>query len=226
MDLPATIDFGATLARLERLSRDHLLLYRLGVGRLLLDDLFDGDAAAYLDRDRTKPQRFEAFLRQHGPELVELGLGEATLRQCIVCRIVADGLPEGVLERLRLKHLAALAQVADGATRNVLALASAENGWSSAQLRDAVLAARAGRWIDGQPGVAGLQPPSPAPAPAPKAQLGRVVTRFERTVTDFDDVAAQWATVTRKPTRAERARMAAALEALEARVAAMRVALG
>ena len=217
MDLPAPIDFGETLTRLERLARDHFTLFRLGVGRLLLDDLFDGDGSAYLERDRTKPHRFDAFLRQHGAELAELGLGETTLRQCIVCRIVADGLPESVLERLRLRHLSVLAQVPDGATRSVLALASVENGWTSAQLRDAALAARAGRWIDGAPEIPGLQPPTPEPDAAQPAQLGRVVTRFERSATDFDDLAAQLSTATRKPTGLEKARMKAALAAIVAR---------
>ena len=221
MDLPDRIDFGPTLARLERVARDHFTLFRLGVGRLLLDDLFDGDGAAYFDRDRTKPHRFDAFLRQHGAELAELGLGETTLRKCIVCRIVADGLPESVLERLRIKHLTVLAQVPDGATRSVLALASVENGWTSAQLRDAALAARAGRWIDGAPEVPGLQPPTPKPAPAPPAHLGRVVTRYERSATGLGDLAAQWSTVTRKPTGDEKARMQAALAEIVARAQRM-----
>ena len=225
MDLPAPIDFGPTLARLERLARDHFTLFRLGVGRLLLDDLFDGDGAAYLQRGAGKLQRFDAFLRQHGAQLAELGLGETTLRQCIVCRIVADGLPESVLERLRLRHLSVLAQVSDGATRSVLALASVENGWTSAQLRDAALAARAGRWIDGVPELPGLQPPQPEPVAAPPAHLGRVVTRFERSRTDFDDLVTQLSTATRRPSGAEKARMQAALAAIVAQAQAALAAL-
>ena len=208
MDLPEPIDFDATLARLERLARDHFTLFRLGVGQLVLDDLFDGDGDAYLQRGSGKPHRFDAFLRQHGAELAELGLGETTLRQCIVCRIVADGLPESVLEGLRLRHL------------------SVANGWTSAQLRDAALAARAGRWIDGAPEIPGLQPPTPQIAAAPPAHLGRVVTRYERSATDLDDLAAQWSTTTRKPTGAEKERMQAALAAIVARAQAALATLG
>lgn len=214
MELVETIDFAPTLARIERLAREHVTSFRLAVGRLLLDDLFDGDGEAYLRRGAGKPHRFDAFLRQHGGELAELGLGETTLRQCIVCRIVADGLPEEVTERLRLRHLSVLAQVPDGATRSVLALASVENGWTSAQLRDAALAARAGKWIDGDPEIPGLQPPAPGPTIQPPAQLGRVVTQFERSLADLDDLVARLATVTRKPSSAERARMQAALVAI------------
>ncbi len=225
MDLPAPIDFGPTLARLERVARDHFTLFRLGVGRLLLDDLFDGDGAAYLQRGAGKLRRFDAFLRQHGAELAEIGLGETTLRKCIVCRIVADGLPEPVLERLRIKHLTVLAQVPDGATRSVLALASVENGWTSAQLRDATLAVRAGQWIDGAPEIPGLKPPQPEPAPAPPAHLGRVVTRIERSRTNLDDLVVQLSTATRKPTGAEKARMQEALAAIVERAQAAMAAL-
>ncbi len=225
MDLPAT-DFRDTLARIERLARDHHLLYRLGVGRLLLVDLFDGDAEAYLSRSRTKAARFAAFVAAHGRALGELGLSEITLRQCIVLRIVADGLPDELVEQLRIRHLVELAKVGDAATRNVLALASVQNGWTTGQLRDAVVAVRTGRWIDGKPEVPGLQPPEPTPEPPKKVHLGRVVTQWERTAADIDGLVVQWSGATRKPTGLEHQRMMAVVAALEAKVAAMKGALG
>ena len=228
MDLPTApyTDFRDTLERLERLARDHHLLYRLGIGRLLLTDFYDGDAAAYLSRSRSKPGRFAGFLVAHAAEIGDLGLSEITLRQCIVLSIVADGLPNALVEQLRIRHLVELAKVDDAATRNVLALASVQDRWTSGQLRDAVLAARAGRWIDGQPDVPGLQPPAPEPEPTGKVQLGRVVTKFERAAADLADLVTQWAGVTRRPSGAERERLSAAIGALESKAAAMRAALG
>lgn len=226
MDLPDTTDFRETLARIERLARDHNLLFRLGVGGLLMTDFFDGDPEAYLSRSRHKSTRFTAFLEAHRADLEELGLSEGALRQCIVLRIVADGLPDALVEQLRVRHLVELAKVGDAATRNVLALASVQNGWTTGQLRDAVVAARTGRWIDGKPDVPGLQPPEPEPEPAKKVHLGRVVTKWERAAADIDDLVTLWSGATRKPSGLEHERMTAVVAALEAKVAAMKASLG
>ena len=226
MDLPALPDdFAATLARLDRLSREHELMFRLGVGGLILEDFFAGSPDAYSSHDGTKPLRFSAFLAQCRAQLEELGLSEAVLRRCVVARIVVDSLPAGVADRLRVGHLTELAKVPDASTRAVLALASAENGWTTLQLRDAALAARAGRWIDGKPDVPGLQPPEPEPEPARKPQLGRVVTRYERAAADIKGLRQEWAGTTRKPTGAERARMLSLIAEVEAEMADMRKTL-
>ncbi len=226
MDLPALPDeFAATLARLDRLSRDHEVMFRLGVGGLILEDFFGGSPEAYSSHDGTKPLSFQAFLTQCRAQLEELGLSEAVLRRCVVARIVVDGLPPGVADRLRISHLTELAKVPDASTRAVLALASAENGWTKLQLRDAALAARAGQWIDGKPDVPGLQPPEPEPEPARKPQLGRVVTRYERAGADIKRLRREWADTTRKPTGAEMARMLTLIGEVEADMADLRKTL-
>lgn len=230
MDLvstPATAavpaEFAPVLDHLERLSRDHNLFFRLEVGRAMLDAFFASEPAAYLSRDPTKPSKFTEFARTCRVRLDDLGLGEAVLRRCIVTRVVYDGLPRELAGQLRFTHLVELAKVTDGATRSLLATASVDNAWSADQLRDAVLAARAGRWIDGQPDVPGLQPPPAPPDTRRPPQLGRVVTQFERTVADVDALAASWEQVaTKKISRAQRKRLEDAVAALEARVAGLR----
>lgn len=220
-------EFVAVLDHLERLTRDHQLYFRLQVGGLMLDSFFGGDAAAYLSRDPTKASKYADFVRACRDRLDDLGLGDAVLRRCVVTRIVYDSLPADLAPRLRFTHLAELAKVEDRATRSLLATASVDNGWSADQLRDAVLAARAGRWIDGQPDVPGIQPPAAAEEPARTPQLGRVVTKFERTVADLDTLAAEWEQVsTKKLSGAQRKRLEEAVAALEARVAGLRRGLG
>ena len=189
---------------------------------MILDDFFDGSAEAYRSHDGTRPARFRLFLAARREQLEEIGLGEATLRRCVLARIVVDSLPRSLTERLRVGHLTELAKVPDPATRAVLALASAENGWTATQLRDAALAARAGRWIDGDPDTSGIQPPAPETEDVRKPQLGRVVSRFERTAAELDALAGQWGGLERRPTPSERQRMEAVMRALEARVASMR----
>ena len=228
MDLAAVlaVDFEATLASLDRLSREHQLLFQLEVGRAILADFFGGDPALYLSRDPTKPSRFTEFVTSCAPQLTDLGLAEGGLRRCVIMRIVYESLPQEITGNLRFGHYVELGKVTDTATRRLLASASVDNGWSAAQLRDAVLAARAGRWIDGQPDIPGIQPPIPQPEPTSAPQLGRVVTRFERAASDFDALVGEWAAVAaKKTTTAQRKRMAAALGALEARVSTLRKSL-
>ncbi|HNC96660.1 MAG TPA: hypothetical protein PKW90_11080 [Myxococcota bacterium] len=211
-------DHQATLDRLQQLSRNHLLFFRLEVGRLLLQDYFGGDIQAYYSHDPKKPSSFTEFVESCRDQLNEIGLGEQVLRQCVAARIAVAGLPEGTVERLLFSHVVELARVDDGPTRSLLAQATLENQWSSRQLRDAVLSIRAGKWIDAAP-AEGLQPAAPEEEEK-SPQLGRVVTRYERSVEALDQLAGQWQQVRgKKLSSGQKARLQEVLNRIRRRVA-------
>ena len=215
-------DYGATLTRLTTLSRNHVLFFRLEVGRLLLEDFFGGDIAAYQNPSANKPGgTFRGFVEACGDQLREIGLGEQVLRQCILAHVAVRSLPPGTVERLLFSHIVELARVDDGATRSVLAQAAVENQWSSRQLRDAAHAARAGQWIDSDP-APGLQPATPPVEEGKQPQLGRVVSRFERSAEDLDVLTSQWNQVAGKKLSAvQKTRMKEAVSRLKARIVAI-----
>jgi hypothetical protein len=195
MLLPAPtekIDFPALLQRLETLSRAHLLFYRLEVGRLILEEIFDGEPEAYLSRDNRKATRFTQFLAEQGEALRELGLGEQVLRQCVTTRIAAASLPPALLERLLFSHLVELSRMADHEKRRFLATLTIEQGWTSRQLRGAVQATAAGLPLDIIPEQPGIQPPQPEPEQRRPLPAGRVITRFEKAADDFEDLGTHW----------------------------------
>ncbi len=112
----------------------------------------------------------------------------------------------------------------DGSTRELLARAAVDNGWSGSALANAVLAVRAGRWPDGdleKPGLQAVHAPPEVPSKLPQA--GRVVNRIERTAKDFDAVIGEWERVpTEKLTDLQRARVRDVVGQLEARVAVLK----
>lgn len=212
--------FEDTLDDLERLSRQHLLAFRIGAGRVLLRDCFDGDAHAYLDRNPHKAARFSLFVNKHAEDLARFGLSAYTAREAIVCCIVFDTLPETVREALFYSQILALSRLHDRGRRAELAHAAVSFDWGVRELRDAVAAARAGLPLDGDPERPGLQPPAAPPPPAPQA--GRLVTRAEKWTRDLDAWAAQWQTVDpRKVRGAQRARLVEAIAVARARLDAM-----
>ena len=217
-------DFRPTLERLAQLSRNHLLYFRLEVGRLMLEEFFHSDADAYRSHSPDKDHRFSDFLAVHRQDIRELGLGESVLRQCIVAHIAVATLPPGTVEKLLFTHVVELARVEDTATRKLLAEATTENQWSSRQLRDAVSSAAAGRWIDAQPELPGLQPAAPPETPEKQIQLGRVVTRFEKAAEDLDDLGLQLSG--RTVSGLQKRRVREALERLKAKIAELEKGLG
>ena len=218
-------DYHPTLERLSALSRNHLLFFRLQVGRLLLEDFFEDDPAVYHSQDSQKKLSFVHFLASCGDYLADIGLGPQVLRQCIQAQIAVGSLPPGTVERLLFSHVVELARVDDEATRSVLAQAAVENRWSSRQLHDAVLSAKAGQWIDGDP-AAGLQPAAPEEAEK-TPQLGRVVTRFERSAEDMEALAQQWRRLAGKKLSAgQRSRLRQAVDRLKAHLSELDSALG
>ena len=198
-----TEDFTPTLQGLLQLTQQHLLSFRIQVGALLLRDLFGGDPAAYRDRDPHKPQRFAAFLRQHGDQLSDWGLGEGVLRQSITIAIATEGLPTELIARLNLSQMVALARVEDADSRGSLALAAARNGWSARDVAAAAQAIREGKWIDGDPNIPGTQVPVLVEPEAVEAKLpaGRVVARVEKAADALAELRGMWSGLSVEETR-------------------------
>ncbi len=203
-------DFRSTLARLESLSRNHMIFFRMEVGRLLLEDFFGGDIAAYQSRDPKKAQSFRTFIEQCGPQLSELGLSEFNLRQCVTAHVAVSALPPGTVEKLLFSHVLELARVPDADTRGILALEAVEKHWTSRELRaatDAVLGTEA------------------APEPAPP-QLGRVVSNFEKAVGTIDGLSEQWTQLAgHKLSGRQKQRMLSSLVQLKAKIATIEAQL-
>jgi hypothetical protein len=226
-----TAAFDQLIARLHALSHNHLLYFRIEVGRAVLEELYDGDVAALRDNSPNKPRSLRDFARVHAGRLADLGLNELLLRKSIDAHLVVAHLPEEVVRKLVFTHVVQLAQIDDTATRLVLARAAAENGWSGAELQDAMARISAGLWIDADPATPGLQPTAPgvAPPPEPEKKLppGRVVSRVEKGAAAFAATTAQWDDLPVEAlTAAQRARVERALDEAEARISAMRRRLG
>jgi hypothetical protein len=214
-----TETFSEILDELRRLSRDHMLFYRLEVGRLLLDRFFDGSAAEYRDHSPHKDSRFTTFATTCADNLRVFGLGERTLRDCILARIVFDTLPAPVRDALGFSHVVELTRVSDPTLRARLAHAIVDQGWTVQALQQAIEAAKNGDWYDTDPATPGTQPPPP---PAPTVKLlppGRLLARAQKWVAETDAWSAQWTAVAPdKLTRAQRTQAVEAVQAAKARL--------
>lgn len=231
IEFPA--QYADTLHKLDKLSRNHLLFFRLEVGKLLLDEFFDGDTAAYVSRDPKKPQKFTEFVASCAEHLADIGLSDTVARQCIVAHLVVKSLPPLTVEKLTFTQVLELTKVEDSDTRELLAHAAVKHHWATKELKGAVEAARAGKWIDGDLKTPGLQPPPPKPPEPPQysaahpPQAGRVVARIERLVADFDDVGAEFLLVAdEKLSEMQRERVRAAVVGLEAKLAVVKGKVG
>ncbi len=229
--IPAPIDteivnFQALLGVLGQLSRNHLLYFRVEVGRAVAGALFGGDLVAFHDPAWNKAGSLRRFATEHREALADLGLSEALLRQCVRAYFVTQDLPPGTLERLLFSHLNLLSQLEDAASRRLLAQAAVDNGWTGQILREAIQAVQSGRWIDGDPIMPGLQPLPPEPETRP-LQPGRLVTRFERASEDLDGLISSWTQVPAdKRTAQQVARVRSAVEAWKVKIAQLEAELG
>jgi hypothetical protein len=221
------------LADLAKLSRNHLLYFRIEVGRRLSQSFYNDDREAYRAGQRQREGAFREFVVAKGPELADLGLSEQLLRQSLRAFFVVKDLPRALVAQLVYSHVVQLSTVEDDNTRALLAKATVDNQWTGRALHNAIAAVRRGRWPDADPDQPGLQAEElevPAPdddEPERPPQPGRVVTRFERTATDLADLMGQWKAVpVEKLTKAQAARVRSALKALELQVAEMRARLG
>lgn len=203
-------DFHTTLHRLETLSRNHILFFRLEVGRLMLQDFFGGQVETYHSRDPKKMQSFRAFVVQCGPQLGEMGFSEVGLRRCILAHIAVAGLPAGTVERLLFAHVLELSRIPDPDTRGILALETVEKNWTSRELRAATDAAL---------GLDATPPPSPP-------QMGRVLSNFEKAVGTIDGLSEQWTQLAGHTLSGrQKQRMFRSLEQLKAKIAVIEAQL-
>lgn len=75
-------DLDALLGVLRQLSRKHLRSSRIEVGRAVAETLFGGDPRAFHDLAWNKAGSLRRLAAERREALAELGLSEATLRQC------------------------------------------------------------------------------------------------------------------------------------------------
>lgn len=217
-ELQLSHEFQKTLDELDKLSREHLLYFRLEVGRLLLEQFYAGDITAYKSQDPFKPNGFVQFTKACGGQLAEIGLSESLLRQCMLGHAVVKGLPVHTAKKLVFSQVLALTSVQDAQTRVLLAEAAVENRWTSVQLRDAVKAQKKGKWIDGDLKMPGMQPPKQTPRlVAPQA--GRLVAQAEKWAKQIADWKKQWKKIHKGKVSAVQA------ERLKTAVAALKAAL-
>ena len=209
--------FDDIIGQLQRMAREQLLAYRIGVGQVLLDGLFGGDAAAYASRDPNKELRFARFFAEREAELRRFGLTDRMSRHCISCYAVFRTLPPAVREQLFWSQVQQLVRVHDVGMRAQLAVAAVQQQWSVEQLKNAVSAVNAGLPLDGDAEVAGLQAPD-AP-PARSIAPGRLVNRAEKWAGDLEQWSEQWFSGDTSRLRpAQRERLAAAVAAARGRL--------
>ena len=216
--------FEDVLDALERLSREHLLAYRLGVGRVLLQSIYGGDARAYASRDPRKEQRFSLFVSECGEQLRRYGLGKQSAREAIVSYLTFQTLPDAVRDGLFYSQVRELARLHDPTARARLAVAAIQGDWSVRELQGAVSAVKAGLPYDADPDTPGIQPQQ---APPPRQlSAGRLVTRAERWTSDLDAWAGMWSQADPGQLRArQRRRLAATVARAQARLAQLAAAL-
>lgn len=220
-------DYGEVLAKLATLSRTLLLTFRLEVGKVMLDQYFGGSAHAYRDQDSHKVNSFNAFTKSCQAELADYGLSPAVLAQCIRARIAWDGLPPPIREQLRFRHVVALAGVSEPNDRARLAFDAARQGWTVAQLQDAIARVNDHTYYDTDPSTPGTQPPPPKPSVARGHQPGRLVNQLVKAGGELRQWRAAWAGVDATRLRGpQRQRVVAAVAELKAEVARLEAELG
>lgn len=187
-----TNEFSDVLDDLHRLSRAHILAFRLEVGTLLLDRFYGGSIEEYRSQDPFKSASFQRFVTERHDDLREFGLAESSLRNCILARHIFDGLPPAVKDSVKFSHLVELTRVQDPMLRARLAMSSLQNGWRVTELKTAVASAKAGTWYDTDPSTPGTQPPPPQPLPEHGLSIGRLIARAEKWNIDFDAWSEDW----------------------------------
>lgn len=232
MDHDLIPTFDRLVGALEQLVQDHLLFFRVQAGRVVATELYGGDVATMREQLRRRDGLLAAFVQAHPERLDNVGLSEELLRQSLHAWAVVQLLDDEIVRGLRYTHVLELARVDDDPTRAMLARATVENGWSRAALKAAIQEVRAGQWPDRQPDVPGLQP-TPAAEEAPEVverpalAPGRVVTRFEKTADDLDELADHWEGVDPAALApAQRRRAQVALRRLRERVVALEKRFG
>ncbi len=218
----STTEFQTILANLKLLVRDHLLYFRLEVGRVILDSFFGGDSFAYTDRSNAKQTKFTEFLDTHAEDLASFGLKPWLLRESVQVHIVHQTLPPTVPEQLGYTRMLELVRVSDPTKRAQLANAAITQSMTVAQFKDTVGAANSGTWYDTDDATPGVQPKAPVQAALPPPQPGRLITQAEKWLNDAQTLAAGWAAVDPTKVKAgQRDRMKKAVAALRTELEAL-----
>ena len=230
---PETLDLA--FQAIQRVTLEHLadvVVYRVRVGRILVEQLYGGDFDAIHDRSRAQESSFRAFYRRHRVVLMDWNLGDSVLRRCLAAAEVARGVPEDLLRKIDFTHLWHLRRVGDPAWRAALIKLTAENQWSVAELRQVIAQADAGAELtDADAERAGLQPlvpPEPAsPVPPPRPLRGvSVVRRFKQTAGAVDALVASVTTPGSKPLSNDQADQAwRTVDHIEARLSLLKARL-
>lgn len=208
----------ALLADLDALSRKHLLFFRIEAGRTVARHLYGGDPVVMREALAHRDGALRAFAQARAEELKDRGLSEQLLRHALAAWDVVTALPGPIVDQLQYTHVVELSRLEDVQAREHLALATVNNRWSSDQLIEAIRAVGRGQWIDADPSVAGMQPPTP---PAPPAATptrsptpGRWLQTFERSAKDVAETLGAFEPARAKdltPIQKERAREALGL---------------
>ena len=200
--------FDALVDHLADLTRSQGLVYRLGVGALLLDAFYDGDLHAYQSRAPNKERRFEEFLRERNEQLDRIGISAKLARACVRGVAVWRLMPEPLRDALALGQLAALTRLRDANARIEVAIAALRHGWTQQQLFDAIDVVRGGgRLTDAT--IAAIEGDAAASSSADAAaadatdqapmtgtlQPGRLITEAEKWIGTLDNWSRRWETV-------------------------------
>lgn len=220
-------EFNDILDDLRQLSKGMLLAFRLAAGKRLLDRFFDGQIAAYRDRNPAKEANFKRFAQVCQQDLDDIGLSPSLARQCIVAHSTWQLLPPQVRDQLQLSHVVELGRVGDATARARLAMDTTLNRWNVGQLKDAIDRDTAGTYYDTDPNTAGTQPPPAKAEPEKAHQPGRLVTQLHKAALDLGEWQAAWRSVDASKLRGgQKAKLAGALQELKAKVAELEAELG
>lgn len=217
------------LDAIEAICRDHLLAYRVELGRLLLDQFWHGDAHAFSRRATPEEARFEDFFASSHDELQRYGISQRQARDSVRVAIVVATLPATLSTRVGVGQVLELTRLHDPSARARVMLAALEHNWSTAQMRDAVDVAMAMPDADAAALAAAVAADADAgdDADASPPAAGRMVARAERLARDVADWSATWRQVDASRLRGgQRQRLQAARAALKSQVAALDALLG
>ena len=223
----AADEFADVLDDLRQLSTSMLLAFRLAAGQRLLERFYAGDIARYRSQDARKDDGFLRFAQACRQELADIGLSASLARQSIVAHITWQQLPPAVRVQLRLSHVVELGRVGDSTARARLAMDTALQQWNVGQLKAAIEQHAAGRYYDTDPQTPGTQPPPAKAPPEHRQQTGRLVTQLHKASEGLGQWQAAWRSGDARVLHGEqRVKLAAALQALKAKVAELEGELG
>ena len=128
--------------RVVAVLREHcgtaVIRLAVNVGRVVIDEFFQGAEENFVDRNRYKETRFADFLRERADDLAEIGLAERTLRNYVHAFLVWRTLPAPVQEASNVATLQELSRLKNPLRRVALAHESTEGHWPVRKLREVI----------------------------------------------------------------------------------------